>query len=85
MPLARDKSARNDIKSVKQMKDKNRITVMVYASPGKKGPLAIVGTAAEPRCFNHLARANGENDAYRVLLRRVLGSTSTSCSGGLLP
>ena len=55
-----DRAARKDLKGVKQMKDKARITLMVATSAGSKGPLAVIGTAAEPRCFSQLTRVDGK-------------------------
>lgn len=47
-----NKDLRNSIRGVKQMKDKNRITIMVCtAASGKKMPLLVVGSAKTPNCF----------------------------------
>jgi DDE superfamily endonuclease/Tc5 transposase DNA-binding domain len=44
---------RSTIKGVKAMKDKNRVTTMVCTSAeGDKVPLALVGTAKRPYCFD---------------------------------
>jgi hypothetical protein len=47
-----DKSKRKEHAGVKQMKPKDRITLMVCTSAsGEKVPLAIVGKAKKPECF----------------------------------
>ena len=47
-----NKEERKTMRGVKQMKDKDRLTIMVCTSAvGKKCPLAVVGKAARPRCF----------------------------------
>lgn len=46
------KAERKTARGVKQMKDKDRVTIMVCTSAtGKKLPLAMVGTAKTPHCF----------------------------------
>ena len=50
-----DKGCKNDYAGAKQMKDKTRITLMICTSAhGEKVPLALVGKAKNPRCFDHL-------------------------------
>ena len=45
-----NKEERKTVRGVKQMKDKDRLTIMVCTSAvGKKCPLAVVGKAASPR------------------------------------
>ena len=43
---------RQTVRGVKRMKDKERITVMLYTyAAGDKLPLSFVGTAKKPKCF----------------------------------
>ena len=58
-------------RGTKQMKDKDRITMMVCTSAtGLKIPLAVIGTAATPECFRDLANNspplpyNHQSNAY---------------------
>jgi DDE superfamily endonuclease len=47
-----NKSIKDDYAGAKQMKDKNRITLMVCtAADGTKVPLSIIGKAKKPVCF----------------------------------
>lgn len=47
-----DKNRKKEYSGAKQMKDKNRITLMVCTSAsGAKCPLSIVGKAKKPKCF----------------------------------
>jgi len=49
-----------DFRGVKQMKSKERVTLMVSSSAaGAKLPLFMVGTAKQPLCFKHLCH-NGQ-------------------------
>ena len=50
--LYADKNAMRTTRGVKQMKSKERITLMVaIAADGSKVPLTIVGKAQQPECF----------------------------------
>jgi len=67
------KANRNDTKGCKQMKSKDRITVMVcIAASGSKVPLAVVGRSKQPAAFKYeLPQGRGppiryanQNDAW---------------------
>ena len=51
------KDQKKNYYGAKQMKDKNRITLMVCtAASGRKVALSIIGKAKNPLCFTHLPK-----------------------------
>ncbi|MGH7955140.1 MAG: hypothetical protein ACREOZ_04185 [Gloeomargaritales cyanobacterium] len=60
-----NKSQKNNFRGVKQMKSKDRVTLMICTSAdGEKAPLFMVGKSANPTCFKYLSRDGRPPMAY---------------------
>jgi len=64
------KDQKKNYYGAKQMKDKNRITLMVCtAASGRKVALSIIGKAKNPLCFTHLPKKKPMPSRGRCPLR----------------
>jgi hypothetical protein len=83
-----DKSQQKDYAGVKQMKSKDRLTLMGCTSAtGKKVPLSIIGKAKKPECFclcNNDTPPMAYNNQMHGSIGQLLCGGSTMCSGHII-